>query len=132
MLGQHYRRRATVVVAAISLVVAAVLVVLGAGGAGAAPVAQVIPPPAPTATSVPPPVTPPSVNVCPQIVKKVPAAAISDALSNPGRVGGYNQPVTPGKPESRANPLRVWLSIHVYAKPYHPLYNSLEFKPGCP
>jgi hypothetical protein len=91
-----------------------------------------LPPPAPSATPVSPTPVPPGVNVCPQIVNKVPASAISAAIANPRRVSGYNQPLDPGKPVGMFNPPRMWLSIHSYHKPFHPLFNSLEFKIGCP
>lgn len=90
-----------------------------------------LPPPA-SPTSVAPTPKPPGVNVCPQIVNKVPPSAISAAISNPRRVSGYDQPLDDGKPVGMFNPLRTWLSIHSYHKPYHPLFNSLEFKIGCP
>ncbi len=90
-----------------------------------------LPPPSSPTAVVPTP-TPAGVNVCPQIVNKVPPSAISAAISNPRRVAGYSQPLDDGKPVGMFNPPRMWLSIHSYHKPYHPLFNSLEFKIGCP
>lgn len=93
---------------------------------------SVLPPPPATPTLVPPAPTPSAVLVCPQIASRVPAAAINSALANPMRVSGYNRPVDAGKPIGPMNPPRIYLSIHAYSKPYHPLFNSVEFKAGCP
>lgn len=140
--GPTCRVAVRVLPAAIVLVFAIVLSQLVAprAEAGAVPLqttptptlTPALPPPPPTPTTVPPTPVPPSVRVCPQIVRRVPAAAINAAIANPGRIGGYNLPRDPGKREGPHNPLRTWLSIHCYHKPYHPLYNSLEFKVGCP
>ncbi len=93
----------------------------------------VLPTPIATATSAQPSPTPASgVQVCPQIVRKVPASVIAAALANPAAISGYNRPLNPSRPAGPMNPLRSWLSIRVYAKPFHPLYNGLEFKAGCP
>jgi hypothetical protein len=94
-------------------------------GLPATPVPTVIPP-LPTAT-------PPAVgNVCPQILRRVPRQAIDAAVANPRSVRGYNQPRDAGKPLGPYNPPRLWLSIMAYSKPYHPFFNSLEYKVGCP
>ncbi len=83
-------------------------------------------PPVPTATA-------PAVgNVCPQILRRVPRQAIDAAVANPRAVRGYNQPRDMGKPLGPYNPPRLWLSIMAYSKPYHPFFNSLEYKVGCP
>ena len=37
-----------------------------------------------------------------------------------------------GKPEGPFNPLRTWLTIHTYAKPYDGVFNPLVYKAGCP
>ncbi len=93
----------------------------------------VLPSPIATATSAQPSPTPASgIQVCPQIVRRVPAAVISAALANPSAISGYNRPLIPSRPTGPMNPLRTWLSIRTYAKPFHPLYNGLEFKVGCP
>jgi hypothetical protein len=96
-------------------------------------------PPVATLTPIPtglPPVataTPPGAgNVCPQLMRVAPMAAINAAVANPRAVRGFMQRRDPGKPESSYNPLRTWLSIHAYSKPYHWLFNSLEYKVGCP
>jgi hypothetical protein len=102
------------------------------------PILTALPPvdtPTPVPTALPPVTTPtvaPAGNVCPQILKLVPAAAINAAVQNPGAVYGFNRVRDPGKPESPFNQRRTWLSIHAYSKPYHPLFNALEYKVGCP
>lgn len=91
--------------------------------------------PTPVATATSPLASPTpaaGIGVCPQILKKVPPAAISAALANPSSVSGYLRPLNPSRPEGPMNPLRTWLSVRTYAKPFHPLYNGLEFKVGCP
>jgi len=110
-----------------------VMVPGGLATAGSAVPRQATETPVPTAL---PPVDTPTVapagNVCPQILKVVPPAAINAAVQNPGAVRAFNQLRDAGKPESPFNLRRTWLSIHAYSKPYHPLFNSLEFKVGCP
>jgi hypothetical protein len=89
-------------------------------------------PPVTTPTAVPTVVPPVLGNVCPQILRVVPASAINAAVANPRSIRGFNQPRDVGKPESPYNPRRTWLSIHAYSKPFHPIFNSLEYKVGCP
>jgi hypothetical protein len=103
----------------------------------ATPTATVITavPPQPTATPTAPPVpTPGGAQVCRHIATgKVPAAAIAAALANPAKVAGYNQPLDKSKPVHEIwNPRRLMLSIRAYSKPYHPMFNYLVFKAGCP
>jgi hypothetical protein len=45
---------------------------------------------------------------------------------------GWNQLCDPNKLASRFNYPRAWLSIQQIGQAYHPLYNSLEWKCGCP
>ena len=85
-------------------------------------------PPVATPTTVPPVAG----NVCPQILRCVPRQAIDAAVANPRAVRGYNQPRDAGKPLGPFNPPRLWLSIMAYSKPYHPFFNALEYKVGCP
>ncbi len=90
-------------------------------------------PEVPTETPVPPPTATEDLgNVCPQIVGIVPQAAIQAATSNPASIAGYNQLHDPSKPAGPNNRLRTWLSIRSLASPYHPLFNTLIYKAGCP
>lgn len=88
-------------------------------------------PPAATPTYVPPPS---QGRACPQLaaLRLVPDPVIADALANPTRYYGWQQPNNPAIPPGPYNPLREYLSLHIVAKPYHPLYNTLIWKAGCP
>jgi hypothetical protein len=103
-----------------------------------APIPTDTPVPATAVPATPIPATPlpmtavPTGPVCPQIVGRVPQAAIDDAVANPSAVSGYNQPQDPGKPVGPYNPLRTWLSVHNLSMPYNPVSNRLVYKPGCP
>lgn len=82
-------------------------------------------------TVAPPPTRIPG-NSCDIANSKVPAQAINDALANPGNYYGYDLPCNPNLPESPQNPLRRMLSLVNAAAPYHPMYNGLIWKCGCP
>lgn len=85
----------------------------------------------PEALAPTPEPTPPSV-VCPQILGRVPPAAIAAALADPSSVEGHDQLQDPGKPEGPFNPRRLRLSLRALALPYHPLFNGLVYRAGCP
>lgn len=88
----------------------------------------------PTPTTAPQPsATPGGVCVC-EILRSsgVPEGVIQSAVANPGQVSGFQQPSNPSKPVSRFNPLRECLTVQNPASPYHPLFNSLVFRAGCP
>lgn len=107
---------------------------------GAAPQPQPTAPrptaPAPTSPAPGPTVAPQPTSVVPQacdfILDKVPAQVINDALANPNRIQGYGQLQNPGVPEGPWNQRRSRLSLQNISAPYHPLYNGLIFKAGCP
>ena len=91
----------------------------------------------PTATPTPPPTATPtpvpaSSCVCAVVRSRAPAAVIADALANPDRYYGWMYPLDPGKPPSPANPPRTCLSLHQIALDYHPLWNTPEWRSGCP
>lgn len=96
------------------------------------------PPPTitPSASPVPPPtatpVYPVPLVVCDEIRAKVPPAAIGAALADPAGVAGYGRLCRPELPPGPTNTLRGSLSIMSASKPYHPLYNALVWKCGCP
>lgn len=93
-------------------------------------------PPPPTATLVPTPITPtpapPTPRQCPGLDRLVPRQAIDDALANPHRVAGWDQLCNPGLPPGPFNAPRTTLSLSAPSKPYHPLFNGVEFRCGCP
>ena len=100
----------------------------------------------PTPTTLPPTVTPrptvttpasptpdaPVARACDFILRRVPAAVISRALANPWDVFGWMQPANAGLPPGPGNPPRTRLSLRNLGTPYHPLYNPVVFKVGCP
>ena len=101
-----------------------------------APVTSLPPPITPTATPVvgPPTQPAPGGQVCPFIQRfgRVPAAAIANAMANPASISGYSKLCNPNAPGSAANPPRRFLSVLNINKPYHPLFNGLVFRCGCP
>ncbi len=90
-------------------------------------------PGAPTAvdTTVPPTQVP-SPDVCDFVTNRVPSAVINAAISNPTSIQGYNELQNPGVPESPYNIRRLKLSLRNISAPWHPLYNGLIYKAGCP
>lgn len=108
---------------------------LAARALQATPVPTQLPPPAPTPTLPPPALPTPVVSqaqVCRFIRGRVPDAIIADALANPHKVGGYDRLRDPSKPESPFNPRMTYLSLRNVNVPFHPLFNSLVFRGGCP
>jgi hypothetical protein len=81
----------------------------------------------------PPPVDPREgqPNVCPQIVNRVPAVVQSTALASPERFNGWGMPLNPALPVSPANPLRTWLTMLDYGKPFSRA-NPVLWRAGCP
>jgi hypothetical protein len=62
----------------------------------------------------------------------VPGAAINAALANQAGVFGYGMLCYPNRPPGPYNGLRTHLSLRNAGIPYHPVYNGLVFKCGCP
>ncbi len=106
-----------------------------------------------TPTSIPPTVTPrptntpgggggtaeptppltPNPDTCDFISNgRVPNAAINAATANPDTVYGWEQLCFPNRPAGPFNQLRDKLSLRNPAAPYHPIYNGLVWKCGCP
>ncbi len=90
------------------------------------------PNPDPTATTPPPSPTPEAGCVCRAARERAPAALISAILADPDQLGGHGQPRDPNKPPGPFNPPRVCLGIHNAGTAYHPLFNPLAWKAGCP
>jgi len=90
--------------------------------------------PDPTATDTPtaPGVEPDDPAICEFLENRVPPVVIFYAVANPGRIQGYGQLCYPNRPESPYNTYRRYLSLWQSSKPYHPLYNGVVFKCGCP
>jgi hypothetical protein len=70
--------------------------------------------------------------VCDHIQALVPNAAINAAVANPDRTFGYNTLCYPNRPAGPFNMLRSKLSLRNPGVPYHPVYNGLVWKCGCP
>ncbi len=88
---------------------------------------------APPPTLPPPPTVPGGAAfACDFVQGRVPAAVINAALANPSSIQGYNQLQNPGVPEGPWNLRRTALSLRSISAPWHPLYNGLIYKAGCP
>lgn len=85
------------------------------------------PEPAPTATALPP-----QPEVCDAARAGVPAAVLSAAITSPSSVSGYGELCNPNAGASTFNHPRDRLSLELPGRPYHPLFNSLVWKCGCP
>ena len=91
--------------------------------------------PTPTGGGPQPTTAPPTQipgDVCDIASSKVPTQIINDAVANPGNYYGYDLACNPNLPLSVVNPLRRMLSMNQPNKPFHPLFNSVEWKCGCP
>lgn len=93
------------------------------------PTASSTPLPTDTPTPAQPALVP---GLCPFILNRVPAVVINWSLANPQRVNGWGQRAIAGLPPSPFNPPRKWLSLSSIGLPYHPLFNGLAYKAGCP
>ena len=84
-------------------------------------------------TSFPAPTSTPSgPRPCSALAAGVPASAIADALANPERIPGWNSLCNPGLPPGPLNARRLNLGLQNPEKPFHPLFNGLAYKCGCP
>ncbi len=88
------------------------------------PAVSPTPEPGPTAAAGP--------CICRLAREAAPRAAIDAAVADPAGVAGWRQPLDPNKPVSRFNPLRECLSLQRASVPYHPLFNPLAWRVGCP
>lgn len=70
--------------------------------------------------------------ICEAIKSRVPAAAVNDAVAAPDKVAGYKQACNPNLPAGPSNPLRRYLGLRNPGQVYHPIFNSLMWKCGCP
>jgi hypothetical protein len=70
--------------------------------------------------------------LCNYIQNKAPLAAIQAALANPTTVMGWGQLCNPAIMPGWFNGRRNHLSILKLGEPYHPQYNPLVYKCGCP
>jgi Mg-chelatase subunit ChlD len=70
--------------------------------------------------------------VCRIVLQRVPQHVIDAALAHPERFHGWRYPLDPGKPRSPANPPRECLTLMNVNIDYHPLWNTPEWRVGCP
>ena len=80
----------------------------------------------------PSPAAPAGPCTCALARRQLPAAVLNDALANPDRYDGWQQPLDPGKPASPFNPPRSCLTLRNPNTPYHPLHNGPTWRVGCP
>jgi Mg-chelatase subunit ChlD len=85
---------------------------------------EVLAPALPTATPAPG-------CICRLVRQRVPPAVIADAIANPERFNGWQQPLDPGKPPGPGNPPRACLSLQNPTVDYHPQFNSPIWRVGC-
>lgn len=90
----------------------------------------VAPTPSPEPTR--PVVDPGQPKVCDYIGRRVPAAVINDAVANAANVRGFGEALNPGLPPGPSNPPKTYLGLQNPAVPYHPLFNAVAYKVGCP
>ena len=69
---------------------------------------------------------------CPNLNKRVPQQVINDALANSNKIYAWCQGNNQSEPVGPSNPPRLWLSIHRNSIRYNRMWNSLEYKSGCP
>ncbi len=87
--------------------------------------------PDPTDTAVPEPTPTARTCICESLRRRVPASVISDALAQPERYNGWQQPLNPARPPGPDNPLRTCLALRNPNRVYHPLFNSPLWVVGC-
>lgn len=69
--------------------------------------------------------------LCTVARRRLPAAVLAAAVSNPDSVYGWNLPLDPNKPVSPINPRRRCLALLDEGEPYHYLGNPPTWKAGC-
>ncbi len=70
--------------------------------------------------------------VCDEIIGRVPADVIANAVTRPHTIAGWNQLANPGIPESPNNTRRRSLTPRNLGVSFNPLGNSVVYKVGCP
>ncbi len=70
--------------------------------------------------------------LCDGIQSKVPAAVIQAALANSETVFGWGERCNPSVAPGPFNGRRTNLALQNPGTPYHPTYNSVVFRCGCP
>jgi hypothetical protein len=89
---------------------------------------------APTPSPEPPRPTidPNQAKICDYLSARVPPAVINDAIANPSSIRGFGEAQNPSLPPGPNNPMKMHLGLQNPAVPFHPLFNSVLYKVGCP
>ncbi len=87
---------------------------------------------APTRVPTATPAGPVAASVCPNLDRIVPRAVIDAAVANPSSVQGYDQRCNPNLPMGPSNGKRGRLGLQNPGAPYHPIFNGVVYKCGCP
>ncbi len=100
----------------------------------ATPTVTLLPTDTPEPTVTFPPATPAGmeVTVGAGLSRRVPPMVVADALANPDGQHGWGRLCQPGVPPSPFNTVRSVLCLQNMGKPYHPMFNPLVWKCGCP
>jgi hypothetical protein len=101
------------------------------------PVATTAVPTSGTPGTVVPPTVPPATpkpgqSVCSYVQIRVPQAVVNDALANPQNYAGYGMRCNPNVPASPWNIERTTLALQNPKALFHPLFNTVIWKCGCP
>lgn len=84
------------------------------------------------AVPTPTPSLPTGPCICQLARRELPGAVLNDALANPARYDGWQQPLDPGKPVSPYNPPRTCLTLRNPNVAFHPTFNGPVWRVGCP
>lgn len=70
--------------------------------------------------------------ICRIIYERVPQSLIDEALAHPERFHGWQYPLNPNKPRGPDNPPRQCLTLTNVNIDFHPIFNTPEWRVGCP
>lgn len=87
-------------------------------------ISELVPPPGPAPLG--------STCLCQSAREGAPAAVIDAALADPASVSGWGLRRNPSAPPGPMNPLRECLTLQRADAAYHPIYNGLTWRTGCP
>ena len=89
-------------------------------------------PTVPAPTTAPPMPTTVGAIACPGLELYVPDLAITAGLAGAATISGWGERCYPNSPPSPWNGIKHYLSIRNPGSTYHPIYNGLVYKCGCP
>jgi len=85
--------------------------------------------PTPMVTPIPVPL---GRSVCDYVQMRVPQSVVNDAMANPANYAGYGMRCNPNVPSSPYNIERTTLALQNPKALFHPLFNTVIWKCGCP